>query len=69
MDPYVLHRGPFSGEIGSAVRTLSGCSCFPYAIRTADTGELVFDGFAGDLQEAVQTVALCLDYMVDQAAV
>ncbi len=66
MDSHVQRRGPFSGEIGAAVRSSSGSACFPYAIRSTATNEIVFDGYASDLQEAVQTVDVCLDYLLEQ---
>ncbi len=68
MDSHALHRGPLSGEVGSAVHTRCGTCYYPYAVRNDITGEVVLDGYAGDLQEAVQSVDLYLDYLLNRIA-
>ncbi len=66
MNPHVQRRGLFSGEIGTPICTAGGSHYFPYIIRSAATGEIVFDGYAGELREAVQTVDLYLEYLLGQ---
>ncbi len=60
MDFSLIRRGFLSGEVGP-VRNY-----FRYIVRDNDTGEVVLDGYAGDLQEAVQSLDLCLDVLVQQ---
>ncbi len=69
MDYHVRRRGPFYGEVDRARRDQDPCSYFSYVIRTDETGEVVLDGYAGDLREAVQSVELCMDYLLNQPAV
>ncbi len=64
MDASALHRGSYSGEVGSAIHTHAGKCYYPYAIRSEITGDIVLDGYAGDLQEAVQSIHLYLEYLL-----
>ena len=68
MNPYVRHRGQFRGEVGNVVKFIHTLPFYSYTIRTDATGEVVVDGYAGDLKEAVQTMELYLDYFVRQAS-
>ena len=68
MDYHVRRRGPFCGEVGPAKRAQDSRSYFSYSVRSDETGEVVLDGYAGDLQEAVQSLDLCLDFLISQAA-
>jgi hypothetical protein len=67
MDYHVRRRGPFCGEVSPAKRAQDTRSYFSYIVRADDTGEVVLDGYAGDLQEAVQSLDLCLDFLVSRA--
>ncbi len=66
MDYQVRRRGVFCGEVGPVKRPQDPCSYFSYSVRSDETGEVVLDGYAGDLQEAVQSLDLCLDFLVQQ---
>jgi hypothetical protein len=68
MDPHVRRRGPFRGEVGNFIKVFHDLPCYSYTIRTDATGEVVAEGYAGDLREAIQTVDLYLDYFVRQAS-
>ncbi len=68
MDCQVWRRGAFRGEVGPAKRAQDTLSYFSYTIRAEDSGEVVLNGYAGDLQEAVQSLDLCLDFLMNQAA-
>lgn len=68
MDDRVRHRGCYSGEISPAKRAQDPHSYFSYIVRADQTGEIVLDGYSGDLQEAVQSLDLCLDFLMCQAA-
>ncbi len=68
MNYSVRQRGPFSGEICPAQREQDPRSYFSYIVRAHETGEVVLDGYAGDLQEAVQSMDLCMDYLLNQQA-
>ncbi len=68
MDYHVRRRGAFCGEVGPAKRPQDPRSYFSYSVRSDETGEVVLDGYAGDLQEAVQSLDLCLDFLVATAA-
>ncbi len=69
MDYHVRRRGVYCGEIGPAKRAQDANSYFSYSVRSDETGEVVLDGYAGDLQEAVQSLDLCLDFLTAKAAV
>ncbi len=69
MDSHVRSRGAFCGEVGPAKRPQDPRSYFSYSVRSNDTGEVVLDGYAGDLQEAVQSLDLCFDYLTGEIAV
>ena len=69
MDYQVRQRGAFRGEIGPMRRPQDPSSYFSYSVRSDETGEVVLDGYAGDLQEAVQSLDLCLDFLMAKAAV
>lgn len=68
MDYHVRRRGPFCGEVGPVKRPQDPRSYFSYSVRSDETGEVVLDGYAGDLQEAVQSLDLCLDFLIAKAA-
>ncbi len=68
MDYRLRRRGPFYGEVGPTKRAHDSRSYFSYIVRADDTGEVVLDGYAGDLREAVQSLELYLDYLAGQAA-
>jgi len=67
MNPYVRRRGPYRGELGDAVRMLGSRPCYPYIIRADATEEVLVEGYAGGVEEAVQTIDLYLDYFIHQA--
>ncbi len=68
MDYHVRRRGALYGEVSPAKRPQDSRSYFSYIVRSDETGEVVLDGYAGDLQEAVQSLDLCLDFLVATAA-
>ncbi len=69
MDDQVRSRGAFCGEVGPSQRPQDTRSYFSYSVRSNETGEVVLDGYAGDLQEAVQSLDLYLDFLTAGAAV
>ncbi len=69
MDYQVRSRGAFCGEVGPAQRPQDTRSYFSYSVRSNESGEVVLDGYAGDLQEAVQSLDLCLDFLTREPAV
>ncbi len=67
MDFQLRRRGNFCGEVVPATRAEHPRNLFSYTVRAGDTGEVVLDGCAADLQEAVQSLDLCLDFLTNQA--
>lgn len=62
MNPHVWRRGNFCGEVNRVVQISGGKAFFNYLIREQGKGELIVDGYASDLQEAIQSVDLYLTY-------
>ena len=67
MDFQLRRRGNFCGEVGPIRRAEHPRNLFSYTVRAHDTGEVVLDGCAADLQEAVQSLDACLDFLANQA--
>lgn len=67
MNPYVRCLGPFRGELDKVSGSLRDRPFYSYVIRADKTGEIVLDGYAGDLQEAVHSMDLCLNFLVSQS--
>ena len=68
MDPFVKRLGPFRGEFIGASAKFKGRPYYSYVIRAESTGEVLAEGYAGAIDEAIQTIDLYLDYFQRQAA-
>ena len=69
MEPYVRERGPLRGELGNVIHVVGGLPYYEYTIRSISTGEVLTEGYAGGVQEAVQVIDLFLDFFLRQPGI
>lgn len=67
MDRFVRRLGPFRGEFGGVAGDFRGRPFYSYVIREDATEEVLAEGYAGGVQEAIQTIDLYLDYFAQRA--
>ncbi len=68
MNPFIRRLGPFRGEFIGVTGEFRNRPYYSYVIRADTTGEVLAEGYVGEVDEAVQTIDLYLDYFVRQAA-
>ena len=61
MEPYLLQESDFAGNVRQSTRKRH--SFYSYSLWRARSGEHLFDGFAGDLAEAIETMRAHIRYL------
>jgi hypothetical protein len=64
MVAYEIQENGFRGNIKPTVR--HRCAFYNYSLWRTGSGEHLFDGSAGDLSEAVETVRACIRFLSAQ---
>ena len=61
MNYYVIQGPEFEGQVSMALK--SNPPFYTYSLRRTNTGERLFDGAAGDLDEAVETLRAYMQHL------